>query len=250
MIDLFIPAAPKDYNKVPFVIQSASDHAKDIARVFVCTPERLDISKIGRLPVTCLTDEEVLPGLRRDAFKFRPSWCYQMMLKLLQDATEDVYMVMDADVFFNKPISTYANDGRLNQFFGNDQLHPPYFHFNELLLGIGRAYDFSFLSECTVYYRPFIYEMIGRAGCESVQEFYSKVAAMTTDVIYPAEAELYGNFVHTFHPGYYNYVRLKSALGGRYDGKLWTDDDIRARFAEIAPQEAHIFSAHTWEGKA
>jgi hypothetical protein len=198
--------------------------------------------------VSIYNEHEVLDINPKALFRYRPNWIYQQFLKLFQDVTStDWFLVIDADLLFNHNVSLFE-DNKPVFLLGLDQCIDQYFEFNQKMIGIGKTYSHSFLSECTLYDKMQIRNMLLDNGYKSSMDFIKKASEIIDDSCFPAESELYGSYIHATQPGLYVYKRLKAALGGKYGSKPWTDAEIVARINEIAPQEADIFTIHTWEG--
>lgn len=247
-IEAVIPAAPKDYNKIAYVIRSISNYAQDIKAVHVISPDMHGFVQMGNLPITCHVDEDVLYFDRRK-FTYRPNWIYQQFLKLFQNVTStEWFVVVDADILFNTDLKFFDKDKPI-MMLGRDQNHPPYYRYNQAMLGLGRVYDHSFLSECTLYNKSLVTRMIEHAGFSIPIDFIEKSATIITSDCYPAESELYGNFIAQEYPNLYKYRHLCSSMQGRYSGHIWTEREIEDLISEMAKRhEVDIFSMHTWEG--
>lgn len=245
-----IPCAPIDLNKLPFVVESVLTHTDTIG-VHIITPDPAKVPSLGwtATHVFLHADQEVLNINPKALFKYRPNWVYQQFLKLFQDVTRtDWFLVIDADLLFNHYVPLFVN-GRPQLLFGLNQDIGSYFAFNEKMIGIGKVHHHSFLSECTLYDKMQIRNMLQDNGYRSCMHFIEKAASIIDAECFPAESELYGSYICATQPDLYDFRYLKAALGGKYGGKPWTDDEIRARIREIAPQDADIFTIHSWEGE-
>jgi hypothetical protein len=257
MVELFIPAAPKDYIKVPYVIKAAVEHVRELQAVHVATPDGMVLPPfIETVPVFTYKDQEVL-DVGDVRFALRHNWIYADIMKLLQNVTStDWYLVIDADLFFNKDVHLFE-DGHPVFLLGRDQNHPPYFEFNRKMLGIGREYNHSFISECTLYSKEFVDEMLRdiirfnniQTDTSDRTAFIKLVARVSDIMCHPAESELYGNWMYHKYPGVYKFKQLESSLGGRYNSEIYTNKEIRAKIAEMKDKkDVDIFSLHSWEG--
>jgi hypothetical protein len=243
-IDLLIPAAPKDYHKLPFVMDLARQHL-DVDEIHVVAPTELELDgAIVHL------DADVLP-YDREQMRFRPDWIFQQFVKLFQDVTaSDWYLVLDADIFVVKRLPLWNKDGKPVLYLGRDQNHPPYFTFNQKMLGFGKVYDWSFLSECTLYSKALVRDMLAHCGLTR-DEFWRKSAEIIGQGCCMADSELYGSYVKRCQPDVYEIRKLTAKLGGRYKSQpQWTDEEIRQEIAKVKREspEVDIFSMHSWEG--
>ena len=244
-IDLFLPAAPKDYNKIPYILEAACRHVTGLSSIHLVTPDGhkplLDLP----LPVFYYQDEELFP-FDRNGFSHRSGWIYQQFLKLFQQATASWFLVLDCDLLFNQNVSL-VEDGKPVFLLGNDQFHEPYFTLNKRLLGFGKTYPWSFLSACTLYCRELINRMIIHCGFETIGEFMDHVYELIDGGCYPAESELYGSFVYRMYPDLYTFRNLVDSLHGKYNEELWLDNEIENLQREMSGKpEVDIFTIHTW----
>jgi len=243
-VDLIIPAAPKDYNKVRFVIRQARQHM-NLDTIHVIAPEPDEIG-LELDDVVLHRDEDVLP-YDRSRLVYRPSWVFQQLLKVFQDVTKNNwFLVMDADIFAVRRIPLWTDDDKPILYLGRDQHYDPYFTFNEHMLGFGKVYPWSFLSECTLYSRELVREMLACCGL-TLDAFWEKTVEITSLGCRPADSELYGSYVYQEHPNVYEIRKLEAKLGGRYRCQGWSNKEIEdaIKKAEVG---ADLISLHSWEG--
>lgn len=245
LVDLFIPCAPKDYIKLPFVLQSVNDYLPDVQAVHVCTPRPYGEIDEYRFPVTFHLDHDVLP-FDYTRFKYRPTWVYQQFLKLFQSVTQsEYYLVMDADKFINHRLPLFDNEQPIMYLPNHDQNHDFYFEYSQKMIGVGRVYPHSFLSEMTLYKQSIIDEMLKRSGL-SVTGWLEKSVEIIDATVQPADAELYGNFVAATYPDLYQYRILVDEQRGKYNGD-WSMLDIVFYVDEMRHRsDIDILSAHSW----
>lgn len=244
-IDLFIPGAPKDYTKIPYILKSVQQNVPDIKRAFVVTPDKIELGDVG-FPVISLRDNEVL-DINPEMFSYRPKWVYQQFLKLFQDVTDDWYMVIDADRFFNRRVILWDKKP-IMLFLNYDQYHDPYFVFNQRMLGFGKTYKHSFLSECTLYSKSLIQEMLHDCGHDTAHEFIEAASSIIDGGCYPAESELYGSWVYRNKQDVYEYKTIKAVFGGKYGSKEYSESEIESAIADYRFKDVDVFSLHSWEG--
>ena len=243
-VDLVLPAAVKDYSKLPRVIESVRRYT-EVETIHIIAPEPEGIRNTWP-KVVVHADADVLP-YDREELPFRPSWVFQQILKVFQDVTEnDWFLVMDADIFAARPIPLWTEKGKPILYLGRDQRHGPYFSFNERILGFGKVHPWSFLSECTLYNKGLVREMLAHCGLTR-DEFWERLLEITTVVCCPADAELYGSYVTHEHPDLYEIRHLNATLGGRY-GSLWSDEEIEAEIKRVQAScgGVHLISLHSW----
>lgn len=245
-VDVFIPCAPKDAVKLPFVLDSIDRCLSDVGTVHIVTPNGIPREKDRPWKIVYHHDREII-NYDWSKMKFRPTWIRQQFLKLFQTVTNDWYLVMDADRFLNHPQRLF--DGLKPYLFlsSREQNWPQYFEYTQKMLGIGRVYPHSFLSEVTLYHRPTIIEMLARAGL-NVRQWLDKTAEIENVLCVPGDAEIYGNYCAAYHPTMYEYKVLKEELRGKYieEGE-WTKDELRAYVNEMRTKDdVDMFCAHSW----
>jgi hypothetical protein len=246
-MDLLLPAAPKDYVKIPHVIKAVAEFVPIIDRVCLITPEAQGYTKLHGLTVDCFSDAEVLPfWFNRMAISWRPNWTTQQIIKLTQNVTDSEYwLTIDADTFFNQPVPMFTDDGKPILYRGLDQFYPPYFSFNYALLGIGKEHEASFLSECTVYKRSFMDELLEAVGGRD--GFIQKVIEIiNAGKGHPADSEIYAAWILTHHKKHYEIRRLIQSVGGRYGSGEYAGDEVIAEVARCRSIDCQTFSLHSW----
>jgi len=240
LVDAVVPAAPKDYSKIPYVVRGILDNV-DVERAYVVSPTEIDFSHPR---VECCLDADVLPYDRKE-LQYRPNWLYQQLIKLFQDVTaNDWYIVIDADIIVNKPLPLWTDEGKPILYLANDQFHGAYFEFNKQVFGFGKVHEHSFLSECTLYNKGLVRGMLRYAGL-TLDGFW-ELMRVANHGCKPAESELYGSFVVREYPNIYEIRHIISWLGGKYQAQTWTADEIEDRI-HAAPDNAHLVSMHSWE---
>lgn len=247
MIDLLLPAAPKDYVKVPYVIQTVAKFVPDIERVCLVSPDVLSYTELHGLKIDCYTDVEVLPlWYKREMVSWRPNWITQQIIKLTQTITQTEYwLTTDADKFFNDKISLFR-EGKPILYTGAAGPHLPYIGFNRMMLGEYTPYPKSFLSECTLYKREFIDEMLNVCGGGRDGFIHKLITTINTAQGHPADSELYGSFIMKYHPDHYIVNPLINSLGGRYGTGEYTEREIIAEMERMKDIKCQTYSMHSW----
>jgi hypothetical protein len=148
-----------------------------------------------------LTKRPVYKHLETDVLKIdklrlrhRPNWIYQMMLKIFQNVTSnDNFLVIESDCVILKKLE-FFNENKTIFYLGRDHYHQPYYTFNQRLLGIGREYDHSFISEFMMYDKKVIKELLNKKNCNSVEDFLEFLYHYVDSDCYPSDYDLYGNY--------------------------------------------------------
>ena len=245
-VDLFIPAAPKDYIKLPFVLRSVAWNLNGIAQAHIVTPTPIMINERYPFEIIYHLDHEVL-DFDKTRFKFRPTWVYQQFLKLFQQVTADWYLVMDADRFINRPQTLFDGEHPIMFLRDRDENHAPYFEYNRQMIGVGKVYPRTFLSECTLYSRSQVEIMLLESGLTASQWLVKSAEIITHDCCI-ADAELYGSYVFSRHPDLYQFLTLRDHMLGKYaDQGEWQSSEIAAYVDEMSYHaDVDFFTAHSW----
>lgn len=244
-VDCVIPAAPKDYTKLPHVVDSVRRHVQ-VETIHIISPSITGYTGPG---VVEHRDGAVL-HFDRNELPYRPNWTFQQLLKLFQNVTvNNWYLVLDADIVVNKDLPLWTENDRPIMYLGRDQCHGPYFEFNQKVFGFGKVYDHSFLSECTLYNKALVHQMLEFAGLD-LDGFWRKLVEVSSVGCCPAESELYGSYIMHAHPDVYEVRRIKSRLGGKYGAHVWADQEIKDYIEEARRRDpdASLITLHSWEG--
>jgi len=249
--DVFLPCAPKDHMKLPYVIESVANNIPDIGNIFIVTPTEIPSDIQDRISVMYYVfwDINILPGVDRSGWKYRPNWSFQQHAKLFQDITSDWYLTLDCDTIINREIRMFDGDTPVC-WHGWEQNVEQYFKFQREMIGIGRLADFTFIADMNLFYRPIIAEMLERNGY-TIKTFCEKSQRIIDKDCWIGEPELYGNYCYKYHRDLYKYKQLKQAqLDGRaqYDecDAMYTDRDIKRMIRRIKDQDIDTFSFHSW----
>jgi hypothetical protein len=221
--DVVIPAAPKDANKVKFLIASARKYLRPQPQNFyVISPVRIDIEG-----VQWYNDTEVL-DLDPNQSRFRrPPWIYQQFLKLFQTISENnQYLIVDSDLIFNREFEVFTADGKKQFFLGVDQNHRQYFNLQQELFGFGRVLNHSFISEVMMFDKVCSQAILAKWDYD-VAAFYDAVCDLIGDgtQYLIADYELYGSFCRTHFPHEYALKKIRTHLSGK--NSEYTDKDIQ-----------------------
>jgi len=251
--DIFITAAPKDYNKLPYVLSSIHQNIKGFDEIIICSPTEI------YLDVKQVRDKDIL-DIDLSKINYRSKWIYQQFLKLFQFITEnEFYLTIDADTIINKPLDFFCGSGFFIKpiwYKGWDQNHQPYYNFNKQILGYERSVNHTFLADMNFFDRTLIYEMlwlfkddnsynsISEIRKHLVNNFIEKSVSVITNSCYPSEADLYGNFVFKEYPDLYQIRQLKTDCKGKFGE--WTKEEIEERINIMKNTDFDTFSLHSW----
>jgi hypothetical protein len=154
MFDVLILVAPKDFNKLPFVCESIVKNINGVHKFYFVSPCAIPDEKLF-VDGECFIDREVVdfdfPIINA---KERRGWYCQQFIKLFQEVTLRDYLVVDADVYINRPLLV---DSKYPTFFlGREQRHEPYFQLMKEVVNLDRVYPHSFISEIMYFKRDVI----------------------------------------------------------------------------------------------
>ena len=243
MFDILITVAPKDYNKLPFVMKSVVRHIKGYNDLFVISPSPVpEEYKIIR--AIYLSDDDVngfdLSGIDKN----RVGWYRQQFIKLFQDATIDDYLVIDADIWINKEFK--INTVKPEFYLGKDQNHQPYFKLMKALLDVDKVYSHSFICEMMYFKRDMIWEMLK----QSKRSKTAFLKACVEEIIKNgnpsgfSEYETYGNFVTKHYPELYDYKKINVLHGKRL--RLWATQELDEYINKNSKSDYDILTMHSY----
>jgi hypothetical protein len=168
-----------------------------------------------------------------------------MLLKIFQDVTlNDNFLVIESDCLILKEINFFEED-KTTLYLCRDQYHTPYFNFNNLL-GFGREYNHSFISEFMMYNKQIVKDLLNKSNCKDVYDFLEIVYNNVNGDCYPADYELYGNFCIKYHRDKVDVKHLSYNFYGRESthNPFWTDSEITELINSNLDKE--VISFHTW----
>lgn len=249
--DVFLACAPKDFNKLPYVTKSIIDNVAGMESMYLCSPVDIPSEIQAQIPYAFnnYLDQNILHGLNRNDWRYRPNWHFQQYLKLFQKITNDWYLTWDCDTIACRPIA-FEENGKPIYYYGWEQNHAPYFRFQNKMIGLGRVGPTTFVSDMNFIYRPIIEEMLSKNGY-TIQSFIKKAQEITNPNCYMAECELYGSYVWQFHREKYVFKQLKQRpfMGREHRGAvdyMWKKDEIEKMIEESKDMDIDTFSIHSW----
>jgi hypothetical protein len=245
--DIVIVSHEKDFNNIKFIVEHAQKNL-EFESVHLILSEREEYQDLDLLKT--LTDKPVykhkesdILKIDRSRIKHRPNWIYQMLLKIFQNVTEnDNFLIIESDCIILKKLDFFEND-KTTFYLCRDQDHLPYFEFSNKILGIGREYNHSFISEFIMYDKEMISDLLRKCNCNDVYDFLELIYDNVTPTCYPADYELYGNFCYKFHPDKFQTKNLEYHFEGR-DWARWTDPEILNLIRTHGNKD--VMSFHVW----
>lgn len=249
--DIFLACAPKDFLKLPYVINSIVKNIDGYENIIICSPHDIPIQIMDKIEVMYYTyiDENGLPGVTRSGWRFRPNWCFQQHLKLFQKVTADWYLTIDCDTIINRPMKFFDGDKPI-WYRGMNQYYPPYFNFMKRMIDLDRMSLNTYIADMNLIHRPVINDMLSRNGM-NIETFIRKSQGLTDKDCHIGEPELYGNYCKKFFPGMYIEVDLSQApFVGRHqkgvEDSIYPAEEIESKIAEMSDKPFDTFSLHSW----
>lgn len=254
---IFIPCAVKDFHKLKFLLRSIELNLTGYDDITICAPCPEKWPEMGLSSVSPdirselgIREDKIVLDIDLSIFSHRPNWIYQQFLKLFQNVTEhDLFLTIDADVIFNRPLPLFNDAGKRIWYHAWPQNHQPYYEFNERTLGLGREYNGTFLCDMNFFDRKIIQEIVLAYG-GTQEEFIWRSAAIIDSDCYPSEADLYGQYCYKYHPDLYEIREAKSYAEGRivykHDDQVWPDDHIQQTIDELKIENIDIIMLHSW----
>lgn len=259
LYDILIPALPKDFHKLKYLLRSIHANLTGWEVIHFVTPRK----NIEELLIHCdeLPVRRYIRHADEDMVDFdptrcshRPNWVRQQYIKLFQTVTSDLYLTIDADAVFLKPLPMYAEDGRRILWMGWEQNHRPYFAFQERMLGLPREYPHTFVNDMNFIDRRIVREMLSGAGYDSAQAFIeASYDVIEREKCYPGEPEIWGQYVMKHHPDRYLPLQCKTlAITPKETShmpegtSLWSDDEIEAAIRQYGATDLQMIMFHDW----
>lgn len=231
--DLIISAAPKDIYKIPYCLESTRKHFSiQPENTFIVCPYRTRID--GTIHIG---DEHATPFNKNEINFHRQGWIFQQLIKLFPSFVKnDYYFVTDSDVIFTKPLTIepafWISD--------REQHHQPYFNFMQHF-DIQKVVDHTFINDFMLFDRDICQEMTGPP-----LDFFEKMNKLLSDDCFPAEFEMYGNYVEKKYPGVYKKIQQKVETNGVFYPNNWEQEDIERLIEKHKHTDIDLFTIHTW----
>lgn len=248
--DIVIVSHEKDFNNIKFIVEYSQKNLM-FDSIHLILSERKEFTDLDLIKT--LTDKPIFLHLESNILKvdklkinYRPNWIYQMLLKMLQNVTQnDNFLIIECDCLILKNIEFFY-DNKTTFYLCRDQHHQPYFNFSKKILDLDRSYPHSFISEFMMYDKKKINHMLKESNCENTSDFLELIYNNVNYDCYPADYELYGNFCMKYYPNDYLVKHLDYNFYGRESSisPFWNDDEIN-HLIDIN-QDKSTISFHTW----
>ena len=231
--DVVIKSHPKDYYKLPYVIDSLKYLEPQFDNIYLVSldghvPQCLFTDKI--IPVK---DSEVAPFIDKTRFNYRYNWCWVNMLSITQEFTKnDLYLDVQADNIFLNKVELFNEDGRPRLFktsanMANNNEWGPYFTFSRSMFGLNKiTYGSSYIIEFMLYDKKKLSKLY--ENYSSKQEMIEKSYGLVSDESYPADQEIYGNLIERdFSEDYEIVGPVETHLTGKFSSNDETQELLK-----------------------
>jgi len=245
--DLFIPVAPKDEIKLPFVIEYANKHLTH-NKIYVCSPHNIT-NKITDSRIEYINDKDVINVEDKSFISFRPNWTYQQFLKLFFNFSEsDYYFALDADTILIKDLPLFENEHPI-WYYGWEQNHFPYFLFNKKFFNLDKSLSHTGIGDLGLFNKRITKTFLNYTGCQTAEELLKNIGNKTNVVFHFSEYETYANFTNTHYTGLYKFKHLEQENKGRdlNQGESWSIQDIKQTIDNYKNSNKSILSLHSWK---
>ena len=212
-----IPVVDKDLPVLPYTVASLRQYLRNpIEQIILLAPQTPAIKQqCKELQVECMDENKVLNKntfiklakryqVERTTRAGGESWLYQQLLKLYfaKHATTNDYLIVDADIVLQRPLTMKTFDGsyRLFRSEGLDA-HPAFSCAATKLLGVQSAAPASFISHTMLFNKQLVAKMIATIEQNTNQPFTKavlEVSSKTPDCVF-SEYETYAEYAYN-HP--------------------------------------------------
>jgi len=245
--DIVIVSHEKDFNNIKYIVENCEKNLT-FDSIHLILSDRVHYNDMGLLetltkkPVHLHLETNVL-SVDKSRLRYRPNWVYQMLLKIFQNVTtNDNFLVIESDCIILKDLK-FFNEDKTIFYLGIDNNHQQYYNFNQRLLGIGREYNHSFISEFMMYDKKVIKELLSKTNCNTVEDFLELIYQYVDSESYPSDYDLYGNFYYTNYPNKFETKVLNFDMSGKSNSH-WSDNEIKQLIQNN--QDKDSISFHCW----
>lgn len=239
--DVLLVAHKKDYIKLNYVIKYIKKNLIGYNNIHLIVKNINDVPKF--VDVLIHNEQDVLP-VDFNKFKYRPTWIYQQMIKLLQNVTFKNYIVVDSDTIINKPLNPFDQNNKPVFFFTKNQYHEKYFKYLLKYFNINKCCNYSFISEIMFFNREIIKKMFFEIKLVDIKDIINFFYDSNTEDSYISEFELYGNYMESKFKGVYTYKHLSIYDEGSESPSYWSEEKIHNNITNN--DTVDIITMHSW----
>lgn len=253
---ILIPAAGKDYHKVPYLLDSIHTCLSGYSEILLVVRDKNTLPSFLLDKGLKIFDDEEILDVDMTPCRYRPNWIRQQLIKMFQDVTEnDLFLTIDSDVIINRKLPMFTDEGKKILYMGWEQLHYPYFRFQEKMLDLPREYPHTFVNDMNFMSKKIIREMLDRNGF-TIQSFIQKSFEVMDgpqggkDALYMAEPEIWGQYAMKYHADDYEPRQCKTHSEGRVghslDSSQWSKVDIETKMEQMKTKDYDCYMNHDW----
>lgn len=209
--DITMKCHRKDYYKLQLVLDRIKLLNPQPQNLYIVSPnDNIDIETNYKFKVINILDKDVYPKIDKKKIAYRPNWVWTNLVSITQDFTEnDLYLDIQSDVFFLKKINLFSSDmkpklfrtkSNINNNYNEDSA---YFNFSKKMFNISKlTTGTSYIIDYTMYDKNILKELI--KDYTSVEKMINESYKIISNDCFPADGEIYGNFVEKVYPNVYN----------------------------------------------
>lgn len=245
--DVFIPVAPKDELKLPYVLESVFENLTP-KKVYICSPHNIQ-NKLYTEQTVYINDKDIINITDKTFIKFRPNWTYQQFLKLFFSQGEsDYFFVLDSDSILLKKINLFK-DQKPIWYYGANQNHLPYFLFNKKIFNINKTLKHTGIGDTGLFNKHICNTILKYTGCKTPEELLYIIGNNLNSFYHFSEYEFYSNFVNTYYPGFYIFEQFNQYSQGRNldNGEDWNVQAVESAIKEAKINNKTILTLHSWK---
>ena len=257
-LEAVIPAAPKDYVKLPYVLPGLFNTGH-IGHIHIITPQpaQLTYRRVrADKRVSLHADQDVFP-FDYSKYTYLPNWLYQQFLKLFQNVTKPGWFVVsDADTILMKKIDFFTDEKhkpqngfpRMFTTKGKHKRIQAYDDFNGFLFGEHPRPAVPVLNNIALYHTDVIEGMLQFLEMDRF-ELADKVFSNARPQFYPAEAEMYAAYYVMsayIYPFTYLMHPLANQPTGKYGSEKYNEKEV-IHILKNAWPEADTVCIHNWD---
>ena len=232
--DVIIPAAVKDYVKLPFCVEGLKNLNPAPKNIFIVSSRRIKLEGC-----TWINEKEVLDIAPEDINYRRNNWIYQQLIKMCQDFTGEWFMTVDSDFVFKKPIEL-SSDGYPIYYFNNyPQEHRPYFDFMDKIWGLKKVINYSFICDFMMFRKKLCRELI-----PDTKKFVKRLNEIISEDCLFSEFETYGNYMAEKYPYSFKINKINVDMHGKHMPNLFGSKEIKQILKQQTDADAVVF--HSW----
>jgi hypothetical protein len=159
----------------------------------------------------------------------------------------EYFFALDSDTIIMKDLPLFDEKERPIWYYGWQQNHFPYFHFNKNVFNLDKTLCHTGIGDLGLFNKNIVQTFLNRTGCCSAKELLQKVGSRMNVVFHFSEYETYSNFANEYYTGLYNFKHIEQENKGRdlNRGENWTVEDIKKTVDSSSTKS--ILSLHSWK---